>query len=78
MVEAVFAELAETKPEGLRYGTIRLDDGVTFIHIARMDGDNPLNESQAFKAFTDNIAERCDEPPAPATGTVIGNYDLYS
>ncbi|MCP3987854.1 MAG: hypothetical protein GY724_02170 [Actinomycetia bacterium] len=78
LVEAVFAELAQTKPEGLSYGTVRLDDGVTFIHTARIDGEeNPLANNRAFKAFTDNIAERCDVPPAPAGATVIGNYCLY-
>ena len=79
LVEAVFAELAESRPEGLRYGTIRLDDSVTFIHIARNDGDeNPLAASAAFKAFTENLPERCDEPPAPSGGTVIGNFGLYT
>ncbi len=78
LVEAVFAELAQTKPDGLRYGTVRLEDGVTFIHTARIDGEeNPLAASPAFKAFTDNIAERCDVPPAAAGATVVGNYGLY-
>lgn len=79
LVAAVFAELAETRPDGLRYGTIRLEDGVTFVHVARTDGDaNPLTESAAFRAFTENLPERCAEPPAPAPGTVIGNYGLYT
>lgn len=79
LVEAVFAELAETAPDGLRYGTIRLDDGVTFVHIARSEGEqSPLNESAAFKAFVEGLQERCAEPPTPLEGTVIGNYGLYS
>ena len=79
LVEAVFAELALRAPEGLRYGTVRLEDGVTFIHIAVTDGEaNPLSESEAFKAFTDDIAARCDVPPAPAGATVVGNYGLYA
>jgi hypothetical protein len=77
LVEAVFAELAETQPGGLRYGTIRLDDGVTFIHVAIVDTENPLRASPAFARFQDGIIERCDEPPAPATGTIIGSYHLY-
>ncbi len=79
LVEAVFAELAETSPDGLRYGTIRLEDGVTFVHIAMSAGDaSPLNESAAFKAFVDGLPERCTEPPAPTGGTIIGNYGLYT
>ena len=79
LVEAVFAQLAVSRPEGLRYGTIRLDDGVTFVHIASHDGDdNPLGAATAFKAFTKDLPERCDEPPAPAGGTVIGNFGLFT
>jgi hypothetical protein len=34
LVQNVMAELAETEPEGLRYATFRLEDGVSFMHIA--------------------------------------------
>lgn len=79
LVEAVFAELAEASPAGLRYGTVRLEDGVTFVHTARTEGeDNPLTDLAAFKAFVEGLPERCAEPPAPMAGTVIGNYGLYS
>ncbi|MEM7094065.1 MAG: hypothetical protein AAF567_13750 [Actinomycetota bacterium] len=79
LVEAVFADLAASTPDGLRYGTIRLADGVTFIHIAVTEGEtNPLTESAAFAAFTAELPARCDEPPAPMSGTVIGNYNLYT
>ena len=51
LVEAVFAELAETQPDGLRYATLRLDDG-TFVHIAEIEGDeNPLATTAAFAEF---------------------------
>jgi hypothetical protein len=79
LVEAVFAELTASSPDGFRYGTIRLEDGLTFVHIARVDGDsNPLNDSPAFKKFVEALPERCDEPPLPLQGTLIGNYGLYS
>jgi len=35
LVRAVYAELQETKPAGLRYATFQLDDGVSFVHIRR-------------------------------------------
>lgn len=78
LVEAVFAELAASGPGGLRYGTIRLEDGVTFIHVADVEGDNPLAGTAAFAAFQADLLERCDEPPAPIGGTIIGNYGLYT
>lgn len=77
LVEAVFAELASKSPDGFRYGTIRLDDGVTFVHIAIVEGDNPLGASDAFAAFQRDLAERCEEQPAPMGGTIVGNYNLY-
>ncbi len=80
LVEAVFAELAETRPEGLRYATFRLDDGVTFVHIAFVDtpdGSNPLGETAAFAEFQRDIVERCDDPPAPTPVTVVGSYGFF-
>ena len=35
LVRAVYEELAATEPAGLRYATFRLEDGVTFVHLAR-------------------------------------------
>src|SRR3954453_17873829 len=37
LIEAVFAELAATRPAGLNYAAYRLADGVTFVHVARGD-----------------------------------------
>ncbi|MEM9560985.1 MAG: hypothetical protein AAGA93_00110 [Actinomycetota bacterium] len=80
LVEKVFAELAETRPRGLRYMTFRLDDG-TFVHVADLAADvdaeaNPLFESQAFARFQEGIGERCagGEPPNPQPATVVGRY----
>ena len=79
LVREVFAELAESKPDGLRYATFRLDDGVSFVHVAVLDGDvNPLVSSPAFAAFQADIGARCVEGPAPAAATAIGNFRLLS
>ena len=37
LVRAVYEELAGTEPAGLRYATFRLDDGVSFVHLAATD-----------------------------------------
>jgi acyl dehydratase len=77
LVRSVFAELAELHPAGLQYATFRLDDSVSFIHVAVTDGDeNPLTSSPAFAAFQSAIGERCAEGPIPAEATVIGNFCL--
>ena len=42
LVRGVYAELDAAAPDGLRYGTFRLEDGVSFVHIAEHADDNPL------------------------------------
>ena len=80
LVEAVFAELAEAQPDGLRYATFRLDDG-TFVHIADVEGDeNPLAANAAFAEFQREIGERCagGEGPNAQPATVVGSYRLLA
>jgi hypothetical protein len=77
LIRDVFAELAKQNPEGLRYAAFRLDDGVSFLHVAVLDGaENPLSVSAAFGEFQSGIADRCAEGPTPADATVIGSYRL--
>ncbi|MGA3221262.1 MAG: hypothetical protein ABSE77_19665 [Acidimicrobiales bacterium] len=75
LITAVFAQLAEERPDGMRYVAIRLDDGVSFVHVALFDGDdNPLPTLGAFGEFVSAIDTRCADGPSPANGTVIGDY----
>lgn len=77
LVRAVFAELAEKKPAGFRYGAFKQPDGVSFVHLAVIEGDaNPLQSLDAFRAFTAKIGERCDEPPASFDLTEVGAFGL--
>ena len=78
-IEKVFDELAATAPEGLRYATFRLADGVSFVHVAFVDtpdGTNPLSNTPAFAAFVAGIADRCEEPPVALEATVVGSYNF--
>ena len=80
LVEAVYAQLATERPEGLHYATFRLPDGVSFMHVV-IDTDQPgriLGELEAFKAFTSDIAGRCDEPPVATEITKVGSYGIGS
>ena len=75
LIAAVFEELAQDDTAGIRYTALRLDDGVTFLHIAVLDADdNPLDSSAAFAAFQSDIGSRLDEGPFPATSTVVGSH----
>jgi hypothetical protein len=79
LVRAVYAELHETRPAGLRYATLKLDAGVSFVHIAEHDegAPNPQTRLPAFKRFQADIGDRCDEPPVVSTVTGIGSYRLF-
>jgi hypothetical protein len=79
LIRQVFAELAEQHPEGLRYAAFRLDDGVSFVHVALLDGEeNPLTASAAFGEFQSGIQDRCAEGPIPVDATIVGSYRLVS
>jgi hypothetical protein len=80
LVQAVYAQLGQERPDGLHYATFRLPDGVSFMHIV-VDTDEPgriLNEVAAFKEFVDDIASRCDEPPVVTELTLVGKYGVGS
>jgi hypothetical protein len=80
LVEKVFQELAETRPDGLRYATFRLADGVSFVHVASVetaDGSNPLSASAAFAEFQRELPDRCVEQPAPSAATLVGSYGFF-
>jgi quinol monooxygenase YgiN len=73
LVRAVYEELRQAQPAGMRYSTFQLDDGVTFVHINFSDGAS-LNEFASFRAFQEGIAERCDEQPKVSELREIGSY----
>lgn len=77
LIKAVFAQLTEQLPHRLRYVAIRLDDGVTFMHIAILEDDqNPLAALPAFGEFVSAIDERCASGPTAVDGTVVGAYGI--
>jgi hypothetical protein len=77
LVRAVYAELAAGEPDGLRYATFKLPDGVTFVHVAEHAGDNPLTTLDAFQRFQQGIGERCDEPPVVTQLEEVGSYRFH-
>jgi len=80
LVEAVFAELGEADPGGLRYATFRLADG-TFLHIADTEVEpNPLGKVGAFARFQEGIVDRCEpgEGPSPQPAELVGSYRFFA
>jgi radical SAM superfamily enzyme with C-terminal helix-hairpin-helix motif len=78
LIEKVFEELRAKAPDGVRYLSLRLDDG-TFIHFAETaEGATPIPALEAFRSFQAGIKERCLEPPLSAEATIIGNYRMLA
>jgi hypothetical protein len=80
-IRNVFAQLERERPAGIRYASFKLDDGVSFVHIASIetpDGTNPLTALDAFKDFTLTIKDRCEEPPVSVTLNESGSYRLLT
>jgi limonene-1,2-epoxide hydrolase len=74
LIERVFAELAAEDPGRLRYLSLRLADGVNFVHIGLFGEDSPLGELSAFKEFQAGIGDRVVAPPNRTEATLIGSY----
>ena len=79
LVKEVYKQLYENSIDGFHYTTIKLEDGVSFIHIAFVDSDEAntaFNQLAAFKNFQANIKDRCEELPAVNQITLIGSYNF--
>lgn len=80
LIEGVFAELNDVQPDGLRYASFRLADGVNFVHVASVetdDGSNPLSDLPAFAEFLKGIGDRVEEGPTSSEATAVGSYRFF-
>jgi hypothetical protein len=77
LIRAVFSELQERRPPGLRYTSYRAADGVSFVHLATHEAPDgsALTTLPAFKAFQQQLRSRCAEPPVITELSVVGSYD---
>jgi hypothetical protein len=76
LVRDVYDELAAAAPAGFHYLTVRLDDGVSFVHLAIVDdgADNPLPTTPAFGRFQADLASRVTAGPTPSSATTVGTF----
>ena len=65
LVRAVYAELNRTRPDGFRYTTLRLDDQVTFVHIAKSERDpSPSSRSRRSASSRPASGTAATSPPS--------------
>jgi hypothetical protein len=81
LVEKVYEELTARDPGGVHYATLRLADGVTFMHLFTTDSDeaaNTLRGIAAFAEFLRDLPQRCAEQPVAQDVTIVGSYRMFS
>ena len=78
-IRAMLPLLEQTAPDGLRYATLVLEDGVSFVHLASHveDDGGRLTELAAFKRFQEGLGDRCEEAPVLTEMRQVGNYRLF-
>lgn len=80
LVERVYEELRVRDPGAVRYATLRLADGVTFLHLFTTDSDDgakTLSSIAAFAEFLRELPQRCAEAPVAQYVTVVGSYRMF-
>ena len=79
-IRNVFEQLKAEAPQGIRYASFKLNDGVSFVHIASIetnDESNPLADLSNFKKFAADIKERCEELPVAEDLNEVGSYRIF-
>lgn len=76
----MFAAIERDRLEGIRYASVQLADGVTFLALLEVeDGvENPLPSLPEAQEFYASLPGWYVKPPEVGPGTVIGSYRLFS
>jgi hypothetical protein len=75
----MFAALNAAQPEGIRYASLLLADGETFLALVQIDDgvENPIPGLPAFWELQELVASSRAEPPNVQSLTVTGSYRLF-
>ncbi len=75
-IQQVFEKLKQTAPAGLSYASYRMEDHVSFVHVASIadDANNPLRALTEFQTFTESVRDRCTVMPVSSTLQQMGEY----
>jgi hypothetical protein len=79
-VRRMFAAIEREQLEGIRYASVKLEDGATFLALLEVaDGvENPLADLPEAQEFYGRLPDWYAEPPEVRPGTVVGSYRLFS
>lgn len=77
LLQEVYEEMRSVQPKGLRYVTFQLEDKVTFVSFAEMEGPEVLQQLEAFQRLRATPRERFDEPAVLTMLHKVGSYGFH-
>jgi quinol monooxygenase YgiN len=78
LVRAVFHELGQTRPDGLRYAVFHLPDSRQFIHLYTDEGSTTgVQGLDSFQAFIAGAKEIHEQPAKFSKPELIGDYRTF-
>jgi hypothetical protein len=78
-VKRMFAAIEREQIEGIRYASIKLEDGSFLALLELEDGrENPVAALPEAQEFYDALRGWYVEEPEVGPGTVLGSYRLFS
>jgi hypothetical protein len=78
LVRAVFEELDQTQPDGLRYAVLHLPDSRQFIHLYTDEGSpTGVQGLDSFQAFIAGAGDIHEQPAAFSQPELIGDYRTF-
>ncbi|SDM15808.1 hypothetical protein [Nonomuraea jiangxiensis] len=75
----LFSAIERERPQGLRYASCRLPDGVTYLNLLALDDgvENPLPALPEAGEFQAGLKGWLAEPATSRSLTIIGSYRLF-
>jgi hypothetical protein len=75
----MFAAINAARPEGIRYASLLLADGQTFVAIVQLDDglENPAAGFPEFRELQEVVDGSRAEPNNVEQWTVVGSYRLF-
>lgn len=79
LIKQVYQELKSTTPNGVHYATFAMEDGVSFVHLARLDdgAEDGLMQVSAFRTFLAEIDQRTDAELKRMPLREVGSYQFW-
>jgi hypothetical protein len=76
----MFAAIEREGIEGIRYASLKLQDGVTFLAVLELEdgAENPLLALPEAREFYDRLADWYVDWPEVTPATVVGSYRLFT